>query len=206
MTSPFHHIGRRRVVRWLALSLLAAGTILLSYCLAVYSLGRVFQAHEARKLSQQLRPKTGAGEPSPTRKAHPALPGKGAVLGQIDVPRLHLSVIVVEGTERDELQRAAGHIPGTALPGQPGNIGIAAHRDTFFHPLRAIQRDDDVVLKTPDGTYPYRVVSTSVVMPDDIQVLYPTSRDSLTLVTCYPFNYIGSAPKRFVVRAEMSHQ
>ena len=81
-------------------------------------------------------------------------------------------------------------------------MGIAAHRDTFFRPLRAIERDDTITVSTLRGVYRYRVVSTRVVSPQDVQVLYPTEREGLTLVTCFPFDYVGSAPKRFIVRAE----
>ena len=82
-----------------------------------------------------------------------------------------------------------------------GNIGIAAHRDTFFRPLRRIQRSDLLILSTAQGHYLYRVVSAIVVSPEVVQVLYPTANDSLTLVTCFPFDYIGPAPKRFIVQA-----
>ena len=131
-----------------------------------------------------------------------AAPENGGVVGRLEIARLGVSVMVVEGVDDSDLKRAVGHIPGTALPGEPGNVGIAGHRDTFFRPLRSIQRDDTITLSTLQGTYRYRVVSTKVVRPEDIQVLYPTGRDSLTLVTCFPFYYVGSAPKRFIVRAE----
>jgi len=109
---------------------------------------------------------------------------------------------VIEGDDAADLKLAPGHIPGTALPGQHGNIGIAAHRDTFFRPLRFIRKGDLIGLTTLTGTYRYRVVSTQIVTPDDVQVLGPTKTDTLTLVTCYPFYYVGSAPKRFILRAE----
>src|SRR5664279_1488691 len=94
-------------------------------------------------------------------------------------------------------------IPGTALPGKQGNIGIAGHRDTSFRPLRFIRKDDMIALTTLHGTSRYRVVSTKIVGPDDVQVLYPTGRDALTLVTCYPFDFVGPAPRRFIVQAEL---
>jgi sortase A len=99
------------------------------------------------------------------------------------------------------LQLAVGHIPGTALPGEDGNIGLAAHRDTFFRRLQDIRNDDEIRLTTSDGVYAYRVERTSVVKPKDIWVLNPTRHPALTLVTCYPFTYIGNAPERFIVRA-----
>ena len=116
--------------------------------------------------------------------------------------RLGVSVIVMEGTDARTLRRAAGHINGTALPGQDGNVGIAAHRDTFFRPLRDIRKDDVITITTSRGDYRYRVVSTQIVGPDDVSVLNSDGSDVLTLVTCYPFNFIGAAPSRFIVRAE----
>ena len=110
--------------------------------------------------------------------------------------------MVVQGVSAGDLRRAAGHIPGTALPGEPGNVGIAAHRDTFFRPLRLIAPNDTITLTTLQGAYRYRVVSTEIVKPDAVDVLHPTSRDTLTLVTCFPFYYVGSAPQRFIVHAE----
>jgi sortase A len=115
-----------------------------------------------------------------------------------------LSKVVVEGDDATDLQLAPGHIPGTALPGEHGNVGIAGHRDTFFRPLQFIREGDIIALATPNGTYRYRVISTEIVTPDDVQVLDPTKTDVLTLVTCYPFYFVGSAPKRFIVRADRS--
>ena len=109
--------------------------------------------------------------------------------------------MVVEGAGHDELERGAGHIPGTALPSQSGNVGIAAHRDTYFRPLETIHSGDTITLQTLERLYRYQVSSTQVVRPQDVAVLYPTPRDTLTLVTCYPFHYVGQAPERFIVRA-----
>jgi sortase A len=124
------------------------------------------------------------------------------LIGRLDISRLGLSVIVIEGVRAATLRRAVGHIPGTALPGQPGNVAISGHRDTFFRPLRNIRRDDMVTLTTLLGEFRYRVVSTSIVRPDNIAVLAPTENQILTLVTCYPFYFVGPAPSRFIVRAE----
>jgi sortase A len=121
----------------------------------------------------------------------------------MEVQRLGVSVVVMEGTSNKILRRAVGHIAGTAMPGQAGNVGIAGHRDTFFRPLRKIQPDDIITLSTLRGSYRYRVVFTKVVSPDDVAVLNPDGKkEALTLVTCYPFYYVGSAPERFIVRAE----
>ena len=136
--------------------------------------------------------------------ASPRLPdtASSGLIGRIDIERLGVSVIVVEGISSKVLRRAAGHIPGTSLPGQSGNVGISAHRDTFFRPLRNIKQNDVITLRTLLGEYRYRVVSTKIVGPNDVAVLEQSGREVLTLVTCYPFYFVGSAPDRFVVRAE----
>jgi sortase A len=110
--------------------------------------------------------------------------------------------MVLEGTSRMTLRRAAGHIEGTALPGQRGNVGVSAHRDTLFRPLRNIRQHDIITFTTAFGEYRYRVVSILVVRPSDVAVLDQVNTEVLTLVTCYPFYYVGPAPSRFIVRAE----
>jgi sortase A len=178
-----------------------AGLLALGYCLAVFLEAKVYQAREARNFASELRLKH-VGTPTTSRPSAPApAPESGALVGRLDIPRIGVSVMVVEGVDDGDLKRAAGHIPGTAFPGEPGNVGIAGHRDTFFRPLRSIQRNDAITVSTVQGTYRYRVASTKVVGPEDVQVLYPTGHDVLTLVTCFPFDYVGSAPKRFIVQA-----
>jgi sortase A len=109
--------------------------------------------------------------------------------------------MVAEGDSARVLRRAVGHVPGTALPGQRGNMVLAGHRDTFFRGLGSVGKDDLIELETVRGTYRYRVQSTRVVGPDDTWVLAPSQGQTLTLVTCYPFHFIGPAPKRFIIRA-----
>jgi len=123
------------------------------------------------------------------------------IVGRVTIERLHLSAIVREGSGQDTLGIAVGHIPGTALPGQTGNVAIAGHRDTLFRGLRNIQDGDMIEFQTLDATYRYQVESTQIVAPSDVSVLKAGSYPELTLVTCYPFNYIGSAPDRFIVKA-----
>jgi sortase A len=127
---------------------------------------------------------------------------RGDVIGRVDVDRLGVSVVVVEGAEEGDLAHAAGHLIGTALPGEPGNAAIAAHRDTFFRPLREIHPNDLVRVTTPEREFLYRVLWTRVVTPDDVAVLRPGREEELTLITCYPFYYVGEAPERFIVRAK----
>lgn len=126
---------------------------------------------------------------------------RGAAVGEIVIPRINLSAVVLHGSDARTLRRGPGHIETTAFPGQPGNAAIAGHRDTFFRPLRDIQRGDDIFVQTPAGRFHYRVVSTQVVAPQDLSVLEPTREPTLTLITCYPFWVFGSAPDRFIVRA-----
>jgi sortase A len=124
-----------------------------------------------------------------------------SVIGRLDIPRLNLSVMVREGADERTLSRAVGHIPGTALPGKIGNVGLAGHRDTFFRALRNIREDDTIELETTSGSFRYVVKSTKIVTPRDVSVLEASGGETLTLVTCYPFYYVGSAPKRFIVHA-----
>jgi len=131
----------------------------------------------------------------------PGVDSNYGLLGRMDIPRLGVSVIVAEGTDDRTLQRAGGHIAGTAFPGQQGNVGIAGHRDTLFRPLRNIRQNDVITVTTLAGAYRYRVTSTEIVSPADVTVLESDGHEVLTLVTCYPFYFVGPAPDRFIVRA-----
>ena len=122
-------------------------------------------------------------------------------LAVLRIPRLKLEVPVYDGTTDAVLDLAAGRIEHTALPGTPGNVGIAAHRDGFFRVLKDIKEDDALVLETPVATERYRVESIRITTPDDVSVMNPTPTPAVTLVGCYPFYHVGSAPKRFIVRA-----
>jgi len=152
---------------------------------------------KGRKASQaRAAERASAKLPASTDRLKPL-----ALIGTIAIPRLHLNLVVREGVNDETLRRAVGHIPSTALPGQFGNVALAAHRDTFFRPLRDIRRGDDITVQTLNGVYRYQVESIRIVPPQDTWVLNASSRPELTLVTCYPFYYVGSAPKRFIVRA-----
>jgi sortase A len=126
----------------------------------------------------------------------------GEQLGRLRIDRLHLDVIVNEGDSDAILDVAAGHLPDTPLPWQGGNSAIAAHRDGLFRPLRDIRQNDVLTLSTPRGTFTYDVTEVRVVRANDLSVLKPRTRDTLTLITCYPFRYFGRAPYRFVVQSE----
>ena len=125
----------------------------------------------------------------------------GSLVGMLEVPRLKLTTPVIEGDDDTTLKRAVGHLPDTALPWQRGNAAIAGHRDGLFRPLKDVKIGDEIRFRTSREEFKYRVTGTTIVEPDDISVLEPDAA-SLTLITCYPFYYIGNAPKRFIVRAE----
>lgn len=188
------------VLRWIQYGFTAAGLAALAYCGAAWMEARFYQANAARQFDRELVARE-VRTTTPHISLEPAIPENGQLLGRLEIQRVGLSVMVIEGDDRGDLERAAGHIPGTALPGRHGNVGIAAHRDTFFRPLRSIRPSDKIILQSLNGVWNYQVVSTRIVYPNDVQVLYPTGKDTLTLVTCFPFDYVGSAPKRFVVKA-----
>ena len=130
----------------------------------------------------------------------PALP----FLGRLLIPRLDMSIMLLEGIDAATLRRGIGHIPGTAMPGEGGNTGIAGHRDTFFRGLSGIRRNDQITIQTLHSEYHYVVDSIMVVNPEYVNVLRDPGRPVLTLVTCYPFQLVGPAPKRFVVQASLT--
>jgi sortase A len=131
------------------------------------------------------------------------LAASGALIGRIEIPALHLSVGVLEDDQSKSLLRGLGHIPGTAELGGLGTVGLAGHRDTFLRPLRKISPGMEIRASSEAGTYHYIVDSTEIVAPDAVDVLETRSRPELTLITCYPFNYVGPAPRRFVAHAHL---
>jgi sortase A len=194
------HPPPRRVRRlaWLVVErlLLLVGLAALGYAAGSMGSAALYQDYESRQLDAVLRgvrPAAAASAPAVARR----------VLGRLEIPSLGVSTIVREGEDARTLQLAVGHIAGTALPGAAGNMGLAGHRDTFFRRLREINPGDVIRLVAVEGIYTYVVENTQIVDPDDVWVLDPTPEPSLTLVTCYPFTYIGSAPERFIVRARM---
>jgi sortase A len=126
---------------------------------------------------------------------------EGDLVGKLEIPRIGISVIVLQGMEANTLIAGAGHVPGTPLPGAEGNVAIAAHRDTFFRKLEGILPGDRIQVATVSRTYEYLVDSSEIVDPEDTQVIESRARPELTLITCYPFYFVGAAPKRFIVHA-----
>jgi len=175
---------------WIERCLWIAGSIVLGYCAFLWGRANYDQAQGNWELGHLART-------SPAPAGSP----EGSLVGRIEIPRLELSAVVFEGTSDDTLARGVGHLKGSAAPGERGNVVLAGHRDTFFRELRGIRRGDVVMIEAPAGNSQYRVDSTMIVMPDQTDVVGPNDGATLTLVTCYPFRYIGNAPQRFIVRA-----
>jgi sortase A len=215
-----------KVWRWVEKGTLLAGLLALSIWLGSNAATALFQGWQNWVFDHQLRGRPAAFDqflteekerflgfwrrlnhrdsvPPPVRdslRVRPSVPDQG-LIGRLTIPRLHLSAIVREGVGENTLSVALGHIPGTALPGTPGNIGVAGHRDTLFRALREIRQDDLIRFESLAGTYVYRVEKTEIVPPWSVSVLRLGQQSELTLVTCYPFYYVGAAPDRFIVRA-----
>jgi sortase A len=127
----------------------------------------------------------------------------GVPLAVLSIPKIHLKVPVFEGTDDATLDRGAGRITGTARPGKAGNLGVAGHRDGFFRGLKDVTAGDEIKLALPDGEATYVVDQITVVTPQDVSVLQPRPIPSITLVTCFPFYFVGSAPERYIVSASL---
>ena len=128
----------------------------------------------------------------------------GEIIGRVDIPRLKLSAAVAEGDDDKTLGKAVGHLPDTPLPWhRRGNVALAAHRDGLFRSLEGIRLDDDIRIVTSRGEFHYRVTKMHIVDPDDVWVIAPTDTPTITLITCYPFSFVGNAPRRFIVKAEL---
>ena len=180
----------RGAARRIARVFLAAGLLAFGYAAYVVIDATAYQTIERRRFEDARREGTAA----------PALID-GRAIGQIEIPRLGLRAMVVQGDSAASLQRGVWHVADTALPGEPGNVVLAGHRDTFFRPLKRIRAGDAITLKTRDGDFAYLVESTTIVTPTDVRALQPTEGPTLTLITCFPFSYLGPAPDRFIVRA-----
>jgi len=192
----------RTAAAWTERALLGGGALLLAAWATVTLEARVYGFRQERRLERILQEPRQAPprRRSPPRKIRPMVASEDLV-GRIEIPRLGLKAIVAEGVSAGTLRRAVGHLPGTALPGGDGNVVLAAHRDTFFRPLKDVREGDDIELTTPQGRYGYKVEATQVVDPGRTDLLEADGPPRLTLVTCYPFYLVGSAPDRFIVRA-----
>jgi len=185
--------------------LFAGAALLLGYGGFVLADAWIFQqreSHQFQSLLAEHPTARGISGAQAVPSSFPAPRSISGLVGRLEIERLGLSAMVIEGDDRRTLRRAVGHIPGTARPGESGNMVLTGHRDTFFRPLRNIRHDDIITLATLQGQFRYRVLSTQVVSPDDLSVLLISRNEILTLITCYPFYFVGAAPNRFIVRAE----
>jgi sortase A len=205
------------VLRWSQYFFFLVGVLALSYCATVLLERWLFQAYQTWRFERALNeaqtsartiqqpassPLPAQAEADRARAVSFGIDGlAGSPLGRIEISSIGLAAMIMEGIDGRTLRHAVGHVPGTPLPGQQGNVVITGHRDTFFRGLRNIHKDDEITLTTLHGSYRYRVDSTQVVEPKDTEVLDNSVDDILTLVTCYPFYFVGPAPKRFIVRA-----
>jgi sortase A len=187
----------------LARLLAVVGIALLGWSAFKLLQARQYQQEDRKTLDHVIAESEapGGSTPEPAPPPPPPPPPPGSVIGSLDIPRLEFSGVVIEGDDDTSLDRGIGHLPDTPLPWENGNSAYAGHRDTIFRPLKHIEVGDEMRLRTAHGEFIYRVEKTSIVKPTDVSVLDPTDESTLTLITCYPFNYVGHAPKRFIVQA-----
>jgi sortase A len=186
----------QRFMRWTRSILLITGILALSYVALILLNARIYQRNAVLTLYKQIDAEEQHSEWPPGKAMK-----EGDVLGRIMIPRIGLSVAILQGTTSQTLRLGVGHIEGTALPGEPGNIAIAGHRDTYFRALKDIHSGDEIQLQTASGVTRYEVDWIQITAPGDGGILPSVTNSSLTLVTCYPFYYVGAAPERFVVHA-----
>ena len=177
---------------------LLAGLALLDWYVWSRAWPAVYQAWESHLFQHAVRETRVPPAHAPLPRLH-----RGDLVGRLEVPRLGLAVMVKEGSDEAILAGAVGHLPSSPVPGGVGNVAVAGHRDTFFRPLKDLRVHDRIVFTTLQGTFEYEVESEKIVRPTDVSVLRASAGPTLTLVTCYPFYYVGSAPKRFIARARL---
>lgn len=216
LSRPIAPSAENKILKNTELGMWIAGAVLLLFCAFTYAHAAIHQSRQAAQLNSlraQIQSRSGAGllsgSPSASKfsgffwntEAADQLWAATAPLGILEIPRLQLSAVAEEGADTDTLDLSVGHVAKTAYPGLPGNSAFAAHRDTYFKNLEDIQIGDQINFKSLDHDYRYQVSSIQIVDGSDTSVLADTGQSTITLVTCYPFHYIGAAPKRFIVTA-----
>ena len=194
---------RQQSLVWCQYIFLALGLLALGYCAKSFTQAWLYQRWALPQMTKQrsYNAESIPGSAEQPKKTSSTSLGEMSPIGRLEISRVHISAVVAEGTSQRVLSRAVGHAVGTALPGQTGNVTLAAHRDTFFRHLGDVRPGDIIELKEPGQEYRYQVRFTAVVGPKDTWVLQPTGKETLTLLTCYPFHFVGPAPDRFVIRA-----
>jgi sortase A len=190
---------KRSIIQAIQLAALAAGLLLLGRWTATQVETREFQHRASALLDRATHPRWSGPRATRTREQARTT----GVVGRLSIPRLKVAGVIAEGVADKTLDRAIGHVPGTPYPGEAGNFSLAGHRDTFFRGLRSVRKGDRIKVKTADGSFTYKVSRMRVVSPRSVSVLRNQKKPTLTLVTCYPFNYIGPAPQRWVVQADL---
>ena len=183
-----------------ALWILAAST--LGYCGYAYASAAVYQTQQKAVFEDLQANRAARAASFFSSVALAEAPEQNGLLGILEIPSIGVTSIVDEGVDSKTLLRSVGHVPGTALPGAKGNAGLAAHRDTYFRELGKLAPGDVLTYRSISGTYRYTVRTTRIVDPSDTDVLATATTPTLTLITCYPFHYVGNAPKRFIVVAQ----
>jgi sortase A len=195
--------GRWSRPGWPERCLLLAAFALLGGCAWAYLDAGIYQWFQGRRLEGLLAHRSGdLGIAAPATGARESA-AAAEPIGRIEIAGRGVRAIIAEGTDSQTLRRAVGHVPGTAFPGERGNVALAGHRDGFFRGLERIGPEDLVRITTADGSFEYVVESTEVVPPSRTEVLEASDAATLTLITCHPFGFIGPAPDRFVVRARL---
>lgn len=215
--------GGRQAVRFLAGLLMVVGLGGILYWMWALAEGAVYQYVQSIQFVKEVGAGANPGIPLEKTSGNPLVPGIAPpparthipllgtlwkrdplVIGRLEVPRIGLSVMIRDGVDEATLRKAAGHLPSSAAPGQPGNFVVLGHRDTFFRPLRDIARGDLVRVETRQGDFTYLVESVTARSPDAVPVAGGGPAAISTLITCFPFSYTGPAPRRFVVQARLA--
>jgi sortase A len=191
------------MMKWIERGFLIVGVVCLGFSAWNWLDSNLYQRAAGQRLESLLKRHSGPRHTGGGRAGGATSRDTAArdIVGRIEIPRLGISAIIAEGIDPRTLRRAVGHVPSTALPGEEGNVVLAGHRDSFFHALKDVRSGDQVKITTEEGVFEYAVDSTDVVGPQRVDLLDAAAADSLTLITCYPFNYVGPAPDRFVVHA-----
>jgi LPXTG-site transpeptidase (sortase) family protein len=172
---------------------LSVGMGLLLFAIAAYG----WRSVEQHRLASEWQYQNLAGSAVPGPSTH------NDAITLLVIPKINMQAAILDGTNTRSLLLAPGHIENTAWPGDPGNAVIAAHRDTFFHDLDRLDLGDAIYVRRSGRKYGYVVTDKFTVSPDEIAVTYPSADTRLTLITCYPVNYLGPAPKRLIVIAKL---
>jgi sortase A len=212
---PIKHL----ILTWSAIFFFLIGIVSLGYWVFVSLNAKAYQTYQAWQFQRAIEETNSSADKAVVfHTPLPSAPGhedrqfsgsnrkenpKNSPVGRIEIPQIGLSAMILEGTDGSTLRLGVGHILGTPLPGESGNVALAGHRDTFFRDLRNVREQDQIILTTLEGSFHYNVDLVEVVEPGNTSVLRDSGSPTLTLVTCFPFYYVGPAPKRFVVQAHL---